>query len=82
MIIVDIEVPVMGKQYDVQIDEYVPLDEVKAEIVEIICQKEQCELKGEADRLLLWDAHTGRKMDLGKSARENGLLTGSRLLLL
>ena len=29
MILVDIDVPVMGKRYDFQIDEHVPLSEVK-----------------------------------------------------
>ena len=35
MIIVEIEVPVMGKRYDFQMDEDVSLHEVKKEIVEI-----------------------------------------------
>lgn len=82
MITVEIEVPVTGKQYDFRIDEDVPLFRVKEEIVEMICQKEQCGLSGSPDRLVMWNAKNQRKTDQVKSARENGLLTGSRLLLL
>lgn len=82
MIIVDIEVPVMGKRYDFQIDEHVPLYEVKEEISEMICQKEQCPLSGNKDRILLWNAQNGRKLELERTAQENGLLTGSRILLI
>lgn len=81
MIIVDIEVPVMGKRYDFQIDECVPLCEVKEEVVEMICQKEQCRLFGEENRLLMWNAQSGKRLDQAQSAQENGLMTGSRILL-
>lgn len=80
MIIVEIEVPVMGKRYDFQIDESVPLCEVKEEIVEMICRKEQCLLRGDPGRLLLW-TQSGAEIRQQYSARGNGLRTGERLLL-
>ena len=54
MIILEVEIPIMGKRYDFQIDEYVPLGEVKKEITDMICRKEQCPLQGNPDRLLVW----------------------------
>ena len=45
MIILEVEIPIMGKRYDFQIDEYVPLGEVKKEITDMICRKEQCPLQ-------------------------------------
>ncbi len=81
MIIVDIEVPMLGRSFDFQIDENIPLNEVKEEITEMICRKEQCELKGDRGRLLLWDARTGRRLIREYSAEENGLVTGSRIIL-
>lgn len=71
----------MGKQYDFQIDENVSLAEVKSEIVEMVCQKEQCFFEGEEDKLLMWNAQSGEKLVQEKSAKENRLLTGSRILL-
>ena len=80
MMIVEIEVPIMGKKYDFQIDENVPLNEVKDEVAEMICRKEQCPLKGNLRRLLIW-THDGRELSRERSAQENGIRTGSRMIL-
>lgn len=81
MILVDVEVPIMGKQYDFQIEDTAQLSEVLEEISEMICQKEQCLLIGTKEHLLLWDAEKHRQLDLSKTCQENQLLTGSRLML-
>lgn len=80
MIIVEIEVPVMGKRYDFQMDEDVSLHEVKKEIVEMICRKEQCPLKGDLNRLQIWSPD-GHEIRQEYPARENALRTGSRIML-
>lgn len=80
MIIVEIEVPIMGKKYDFQIDEDAPLYEVKEEAAEMICRREQCCLKGDVKGLLLWK-QGGQKLKQEHSARENGLRTGSRIIM-
>lgn len=80
MIIVEIEVPIMGKRYDFQIDESVPLCEVKEEIAEMICRKEQCALQGNLQRMLIW-GQDGRRLSQEDSAQENGLRTGSRIMI-
>lgn len=81
MLTVEIEVPVMGKQYDFRIDENVPLSEVKVELAEMICQKEQCILQGEAGSLSMWDVQKASKLMENRTALENGLRTGSHILL-
>jgi len=81
MIIIDVEVPLLDKKYDVQIDENIPLYEVKEEITEMICRKEQCRLVGEIDRLLIWNMQSGHRIAEEQTAWESGLVTGSMLLL-
>jgi len=81
MIIIDVEVPLLGKRYDVQIDENIPLYEVKEEITEMICRKEQCMIVGETSRLLIWNMQSENRIDEEQTAWESGLVTGSRLLL-
>lgn len=80
MIIVEIEVPIMGKKYDFQIDENVPLYEVKEEITEMICRKEQCPLQGDLRRMLIW-TQAGKELSQEYSAQENGLRTGNQIML-
>lgn len=80
MIIVEIEIPIMGKKYDFQIDENAPIYEVKKEIVEVICRKEQCPLQGDLKKLLVLQ-QGGYEIKQENSAQENGLRTGSRLIL-
>ena len=80
MIVVEVEIPMMGKQYDFQIDENTPLFEVKKEMVEMICRKEQCPLQGELKKLLVLQ-QGGYELRQENSAQENGLCTGSHLVL-
>ena len=81
MIIVKVEVPIMGQEFDFQIDENVPLQEVQAEIADMICRREQCRMDGEDYRLILWDKKRSVMLRREKTAFENGLETGSELLL-
>ncbi|GAA0793291.1 hypothetical protein GCM10008910_08010 [Faecalicatena orotica] len=81
MIIIEIEVPMMGKLYDFQIDENVPLSEVMDEAAEMICQKEQCPVQGDIRRMLMWNAQNRVQLAKERTAAENGLWTGSRILL-
>ena len=80
MIIVDIEVPMLGKKYDFQIDEHVRLGDVKIEIIDMICRKEQYMVKGNMERLLIWNKETGMRLSEKYTAQEVGLVTGSCLL--
>ena len=75
MILVDVEVPVMGKTYDVQIDETVPVKEIAGQIRDMICLQEQCGILGGQDvqrQQCLMGEHT---------AKEYEITTGTRLML-
>ena len=81
MIIIKVEVPIMGQEYDFQIDETVPIYEVQEESTEMICRLQQCRLDGMEHRLILWDRKRNLMLRREGSARDNGLETGSELLL-
>lgn len=82
MIIVEIEIPMIGKKYDFQIQEDIPLYDVKEEITEMICRKEQYPLAGKTEQLLMYVPETGQRLNLAETALHNGLRTGSRVLLI
>ena len=81
MIIVNVDVPILGQTLDFQMDENIPIYEVQEEIVDIICRKNSCELVGEEQRLLLWDTERNILLQREKSGSENGLRSGSHLIL-
>ena len=81
MIIVNVESPIMGQSYDFQIDEDVPMQEVQEEIAEMICRRQQCRLDGPDYKLILWDKKRSLMLRREDTARENGLETGSELLM-
>ncbi len=80
--IVEIEVPMLGKRYDFQMEDGVPLYEIREEIADLICRKEQCGMTGNEKDLLLWNKENGKPLRMDQTAGENGLETGSRILLL
>ena len=50
MILVDVEVPILDKIYDMQLDEYTPAAFLAEDIVGMICQKEQLMLSGRLEK--------------------------------
>ena len=81
MIIVTVDVPIMGSSYDFQIDEDIPLHVIRNELTEMICRRNQCALSGKADEIMLWDVRRQVLLNPRSTAYENGLVTGSRLML-
>ena len=53
MIMADVYVPSIGRQYDFSLDEQAQISQLIPEIAEVICQKENCTLGGNPDELLL-----------------------------
>ncbi len=82
MIVIEVEAPMLGRFYDFQIDENVPVNEIIIDISDLICRREQCAMLGDEKELMLWDLHTCRQLDHGKTAVENGLQTGSRIMII
>lgn len=79
MILVDVEVPVMGKTYDVQIDETVPVKEIAGQIRDMICLQEQCGILGGQENLTLWDVQRQQCLMGEHTAKEYEITTGTRL---
>ena len=81
MIIVNVDVPMLEQTLDFQVDESIPLYEAQEEMVDIICRKNSCALIGDEQRMLLWDAERGTLLTRNLSSADNGLVSGSHLIL-
>ena len=77
MVMVNIDVPVMGKSYDFQIEENVPLSDIVYQVRDTICLQEQCGIWGDGHDLTLREA----RLSLDRTAGEYGIRTGMRLIL-
>lgn len=82
MIIVDVEVPSLGRKYQFRLEEQVTIDTLIAELAEVICQKEQCNLKGEAAELCLCSREQKRILERSATLAWYGIRSADCLLLL
>ncbi len=81
MIIVDISVPVIGKQYNFRLEETAAIREILPEITEVICQKEGYADPGDIRSLELMFLDREVFMDKERSLSSYGVVNGSRLML-
>ncbi len=81
MIIVDIEVPSVGRKYNFSLDEQISIHTLIQEINEVICQKESCYLDNKKSELCLCDVDNGRLMNENLSLSQYNIRNGSHLLL-
>ena len=81
MIMVDVYVPSVDREYDFEIDENAPVSLVLEEISAMVCQKEQCVLTGDARELILCDRATQRILTPGYSLKECHIGVGAKLIL-
>lgn len=81
MIIVTVEIPMMEVSYDFQIDEDVPMGVVRSELADMIARHSQCGIEGSAGELMIWDRQRSVMLDMERTGYENGLETGSELVM-
>ena len=81
MIIVTVEIPIMDTCYDFQIDEDIPVRFVRDEIMDLVCRRNQCGSEGNKESAMIWDKRRRTIVGLDRTAYENGLETGSELVL-
>ena len=81
MILVDIYVPVLDEIYDFHLDEHTEIGILIEEAAEMICQKEQCPLKGSAEDLSLWKLDSRYLLSRRNTLAEAGVTAGDKLLL-
>lgn len=81
MIMVDVYVPSVDREYDFEIDENAPISLVIEEISAMVCQKEQCVLSGDPKELMLCDRETQNILKPGYSLKECHVGVGAKLIL-
>ncbi|MBR0091358.1 MAG: glutamyl-tRNA amidotransferase [Lachnospiraceae bacterium] len=81
MILVDVYVPAVDKEYNFSLDEEVSVKTILDEIIEMIEQKEQTKLKGNQDDMLLCDKKNGKVLARTNSLKECGILNGDSMIL-
>ena len=81
MIMVDIYVPSVGRQYNFSLEEQTSISVLTAEISEMICQKEGCYLIGEPEQLTLSCVEKELILSPDASLSQYGIKNGNRLIL-
>lgn len=81
MILVDLYLPVLDKTYNFRLDENAHVEDVTEEIAEVICQREQTTLLGNAADLLLYQTSTHHILSASSTLSDSGIASGDRLSL-
>lgn len=81
MIIVEVHALSLGRTYEFKLNEDVAANVIIEEISSVICQKEQCAVKGERSELLLVLCDKQQILSSNLSLYENGVQSGDRLML-
>lgn len=82
MILVDVEVPMMGKSYDCLLDENSKVKSTIESLCEMICQKEQCDFQGNREELTLWKKKEGYRIPADMTLKSCEVNSGTCLLML
>ncbi|CDD59726.1 EsaB/YukD family protein [Clostridium sp. CAG:43] len=82
MIMVDIQVPSVGRNYNFQLDEQVPVSSLIMEITEMVCQKEGCVLEAEHSDFILCSLDKDKILVSEGSLEQQEILNGERLILI
>ena len=80
MIIVDVVVPSIGRKYNFSLDEETSVALLTEEIAEAICQKENCILDGEKEKLNLCSMELEKVLSPDSTLEQNGITNGSQLM--
>lgn len=81
MILVDVYVPSVGQTYNFSLNEQASIQSLLDEITEMIAQKEQTVMNGDAVQLMLWDKLTGSRLEPSGTLSQYGIKGGADLIL-
>lgn len=81
MIIVEVLAISLGRTYEFKLNEDIATNVIVEEISSVICQKEQCAVKGERSDLLMALCDKNQILSPNLSLYENGVQSGDRLML-
>lgn len=82
MIIVDVNIPVVNKDYDFSINEKAPIRLVIEELSEMIAQKEGCSAIKKPEGFILCNSDNQTILDADKTLEAYGIGNGGRLILI
>jgi len=82
MILVDVYVPSVDKEYDFSLNETVTVQTIIEEIAEMIGQKEQTFLVGNIEDMNLCDKESGTILPYNGTLSNCGIRTGASLILI
>ena len=81
MIIVNVFIPLMDKEYEFKLNEDIPVCWIIEEITSLICQKEQYVLSNDSQQFMLYKTECNRTLSGSLSLYENDIKSGDRLIL-
>lgn len=81
MIMVDVYVPAMDKEYDFSLDQNIRIGTIIEEISEMIAHKEHSEVVGNVSELMLCDRRMEKILDENATLGSSRIRTGSKLIL-
>ena len=81
MIIVNIKVPTLEKEYNFSLDENAPIGDLIEEIAELVIQKEGIVFNGNLDEMVLCSLDPGFQCDRHSRLRDYGIAGGAELVL-
>lgn len=81
MIIVNIKVPALEKDYNFSVDEHAPVQDLIEEIAELIVQKEGVQFSGNTDEMILCSGDPGFQCARQSSLNDYGIYGGAELIL-
>lgn len=82
MILVEIYVPSVDRIYEFKLNEDIAVSVITDELCSVICQKEQCGVKGDKSDMLLFHKESKRILLPARSLFENNIRSGDRLVLI
>ncbi len=81
MILTDVYVPSVSKHYAFKLDEKAKVGIIIAELMELICQKEQCQFVGDKKELVLCAYRANAIMSNNMTLQDFGIKDGEKLIL-
>ena len=81
MIIVNIKVPALEKEYNFSVDETAPVADLIEEIAELIVQKEGVQFSGNLNEMVLCSRDPGFQCARESSLNDYGIYGGAELIL-
>lgn len=81
MIIVDVYVPALDREYNFNLDQNVRVSTIIEEISEMIAHKEHSQIMGNMDELRLCDRSGEKILSAKATLSSSGIRTGSKLIL-